>query len=148
MLSETWINANDDFRLDGFTCYNFPFLDTAMQRETRVAIFIRKSLKDGVLAVRNNKDIIVWLKLRKDFFGFTRDIYIANLYIVPENSTHLPTNVFGIIHQEVANVPDACDVILCGDFNAHTDTVNDCVIEVNGSQGDLSDLLPTEMLLK
>ena len=40
------------------------------------------------------EDIIVWIRLKKEFFSFDKDVYIANVYFVPESSviicmTHL-----------------------------------------------------------
>ena len=89
-------------------------------------------------------DIIAWFIMRKSFFGLKHDVYIGNIYIVPENSTYLKHDAFDILYRYIEKIPDNAEVLLCGDFNARTGEVPDFVTHFGGSNGDLDNLLPPE----
>ena len=87
-------------------------------------------------------DVIVWIKLKRDFFGHPRYIYIAVVYIVPENSTHARHDPFGLLQNDIAYIPPGSQILLCGDYNAHTSIESDFVDNNDtGSDGELADYL-------
>ena len=51
-------------------------------------------------------------------------MYIANCYVVPENSLYLHYDPFGLIHDDIVNLPNDSFVLLAGDYNAHTNNEN------------------------
>ena len=92
MLSETWSSDQDDISLDGYFYYNYPRNykhPDAKRMSGGLGIFIRRELKDGVDIWSYTDDVIAWVILKKDFFGIQSDIYVANVYIVPEGSTYI-----------------------------------------------------------
>ena len=90
----------------------------------------------------NHEDIIAWKKLKKDFFGLQKDIFIANIYIVPEGSVHLKHVPLITLHNDISNLTKDCEIICCGDYNERTNTLPDFTDPVDGSDGLLADLLP------
>ena len=87
-------------------------------------------------------DVIVWIRLKRDFFGFSNDIYIAIIYIVPEYSTHTRHDPFGLLQSDIASIPEDSQILLCGDFNAHTNVEHDYAVNVDGgSDGELTDYM-------
>ena len=91
---------------------------------------------------KNIDDVIVWIKLKHDFFGLPIDIYIAVVYIVPENSTHATHDPFGLLQNDVACIPPGSQILFCGDYNAHTSVESDFMVHINeGSDGELADYL-------
>ena len=152
MLSETWnVKPSEDgyqeYELEGFQCIDIPrdFKHiNALRGSGGLCIYIRKNIfNTGVIFHKHHKDIIAWFKLRKEYFNLKKDIFIAAVYIPPENSTHTLSDVFGILYTEIASLPDNCEVLICGDMNART---NNCpavtLDEYTGSDGDLTSLMP------
>ena len=76
------------------------------------------------------------------FLDFESEIYLANIYIVPEGSAYIGYNEFHLLYDQVLNVPNECGIILCGDLNARTGVMPDFDVNCAGSNGDLDELLP------
>ena len=89
-------------------------------------------------------DIIAWIIRKKSFFGFRNDVYLANIYIVPEGSTYLKQNEFNLLYEDILKVPDNSEVLLCGDYNARTGVKLEFDVHFSGCNGDLNDLLPPD----
>ena len=146
LLTETWTKETDDFFLDGYIFYNYPRKfkhHNAIRKSGGLGIFLRKSITDGIVIGKCSEEIVAWIMLKKQYFGLNRDIYIANAYIVPETSAYLCHDAFGILQCDIASRPPDSDVILCGDYNAHTNVALDYIIdELDGSNGDLDNLVP------
>ena len=88
------------------------------------------------------KDIIAWVQLDKYIFGLETDTYIANIYGVPAGSTHLIDDPFDILLHDLSQLSAPCQILVCGDYNARTGTVDDYMIhDWSGSNGDLEHLL-------
>ena len=97
---------------------------------------------DGIEIWKYFDDVIVWIKLKCKLFGTIRDIYIAVVYIVPEGSTHSRQDSFALLHDYIACIPPGSEILLCGDYNAHTNVENDYMIEnLAGTNGDLDEYL-------
>ena len=146
LLTETWTSETDSFFLDGYIFHNYPRNfkhHNALRNSGGIGIFVRKS--DGIVIGKCSEDMIAWIMLKKQYFGLERDIYIANVYIVPETSAYLCHDAFGILQWDITSRPLESDVILCGDYNAHTNVAVDFVIdELEGSNGDLDSLIPND----
>ena len=99
---------------------------------------------EGIDIWCHTEDIVVWYILRKSFFGIKNDIYLGNVYIVPENSAYLRDDEFYILYQHIEKIPDNSEVLLCGEYNAQTGEVPDFEAHVFGTNGDLENLLPPE----
>ena len=69
--------------------------------------------------------MLVWVKLRCDFFHIDSDIYIANVYVVPEHSTNVTNDAFGMLQCELANLPSNHKILMCGDLTAATNIATD-----------------------
>ena len=108
-------------------------------------IFIRRELKDGVDIWSYTDDVIAWVILKKDFFGIQSDIYVANVYTVPEGSTYIRHDEYNVIYDHVVNIPSDSEILLCGDFNARTGTTPDFDTYFIRSNGDLDRLLPYDV---
>ena len=101
-----------------------------------VCIGIHKSLAAGVTRVQldSSEDVVV-VKLRANYFDLDRDTYLVNVYDSPTNGSfkkrkraaETGDGVTTLEHVEefLARVPFHEDVILLGDFNARTGTMDD-----------------------
>ena len=66
--------------------------------------------------------------------------------MVPQGSVHVRDDVFSILYGNLAQLPPESYVLICGDYNAHTNILPDYDIEnFHGSEGDLMELLPHDV---
>ena len=106
-------------------------------------MFIRCNVKHGLLFVKQDEDNVIWFKLRKQVFSLRNDIYLCNVYIVPEGSTHSNNDVFNVIIYDLAKFPLKAKILLYGNYNARTGTESDVITnEVHGTERGLSELIP------
>ena len=107
-------------------------------------IFIRKDIIQGVKIDKNYDDVLVWIKLFKEYFCLEQDVYLGSVYIYPENSLCTEEDQFQIIQQAVCDLPLNIDPYLLGDFNSRTKQMLDYVVdEIHGSDGPLSGMVDT-----
>ena len=107
-------------------------------------IFIRKDIIKGVKIIKNYDDVLVWIKLFKEYFYLERDVYLGSVYIYPENSLCTEEDQFQIIQKSVCELPQNIDPYLMGDFNSRIKQMLDYVIDgIHGSDGPLSNMLDT-----
>ena len=147
LISETWASDQSDFILEGFEYHNYPrhySHQNCKRNSGGLGVFVRQTIRGGIDMWCHTDDIIAWFIMRKSFFGLKHDVYIGNVYIVPENSTYLKHDAFDILYRYIEKIPDNAEVLLCGDFNARTGEVPDFVTHFGGSNGDLDNLLPPE----
>ena len=104
LLSETWTSDHDGFVLEGFEYHNYPrkcmHLNSA-RNSGGLGVFIRQSIREGIDIWCYTENIGVWYILRKPFFGIKHDIYMGNVYIVPEYSTYLRNDEFYILYKYI-----------------------------------------------
>ena len=66
--------------------------------------------------------------------------------MVPQGSVHVRDDIFSLLYGDLAQSPPESHVLLCGDYNAHTNVLPDYDIEnLHGSEGDLMELLPHDV---
>ena len=141
LFQETWSAAGDEFSLDGYVFFNFPRKyshQLSIRNSGGLGVFLKIGLSEGVKFIKHRDDILVWLKLDKNFFGLAKDLYVANVYIVPEISVYLCHDAFHILQDDLGGFPTNSDFLVCGDYNARTNVVPNFIGEVsNGNNGDL-----------
>ena len=111
LLCEIWASEQDDFTLEGFMYYNYPrkYKHHAAKRNSGgLGLFIRNELQNGVTIWTNTDDVIALIILKRSFFGFENDIYLAYVEIVPEGSTYLKYDEFSLLYDQILKVPDDC----------------------------------------
>ena len=91
LLQETWSAAGDEFNLDGYIFFNFPRKyrhKLSIRNSSGLCVFFKHEFSESVRVIKYTEDILVWSKLDKNFFGLANDLYVANIYIVPETSVY------------------------------------------------------------
>ena len=149
LLTETWTSDNAEIELKDFTFYNCPRKyrhPNAKRDSVGIGIFVRDHIKHGVVIWRNTEDVVAWIQLKAEYFGLKRDLYVANIYMVPQGSVHVRDDIFSLLYGDLAQLPPESHVLLCGDYNAHTNVLPDYDIEnFHDSEGDLMELLPHDV---
>ena len=84
----------------------------------------------------------MWLRLKKSFFRFDKDIYIGSVYIPPEGSSYVYDGIYEEIQQDMLTFPENSEILLVGEYNARTSTCTDFIFSSGGSDGELTKCLP------
>ena len=118
MFNETWSPNNEasEYELPGYELINIPRSfkhKLALRSSGGICLFVRKVLyKTGIEFHKNFEDLIVWIKLKKEYFGFKKDVFIACVYIPPENSSQTTSDAFGLLLDEITSLPKDSEVII------------------------------------
>ena len=105
-------------------------------------LLVKNELKHGIRITDNLNGDKIWIKLKKDFFNFEKDIFICFAYIPPLSSTYtrkLEYDIFQKIEDEKSKFPNEGNIILAGDFNAKTNVENDFVIDFEDDHSPVND---------
>ena len=69
-----------------------------------LGIFLRNNIKDCVDIMDGNTDVISWLRLYASFFGLNHDVYVTNIYIVPEGSSYHDKETFCLLYDQLSKI--------------------------------------------
>ena len=130
-LTESWSSEFSEFSLEGFESCNFPrdkIHKNARRPSGGIYLFLNRTLLKGIDIGFKKRDWIVWCKLKKDFFNFRHDLYVASIYIPPIDSNHAIDEPFSIIESDIASFPPDGNVLLLGDHNARTGGLTDFTV--------------------
>ena len=150
-LTETHSNDNS-LQIEGFKTTNVCFQKKSGKRGKTpygISVLIKNNISKYVTVVRVTKKHFIWVKISKTLTGYANDAFCCGLYIPPAGSIyytrHPDTNLFDSLNSDISHFGSIGDVLLKGDFNAHTGTLADTL-----SQSELLDhanILPANDLL-
>ena len=97
-----------------------------------LAAYVHDSLRPGVTKMPESGTEAIILKLKKEFFGLSRDIYICFAYCVPAssnvlNNPSMPDDIYDDLGDKLAKYAPMGDLILLGDLNARTQNLLDYI---------------------
>ena len=125
-LSETHIGPDFGMTLKGFKSIKSCRKISGNNRYFGgLCIFISNLIKQGVKVVKNDHPDIIWIKLKKDFFNLSKNIFICFTYISPSDSDYYKNNnftsddLFEYIRQDCAEFRPKGNILLMGDINAY-----------------------------
>ena len=134
-LVETWLPYGfNNINIPGYKSFSMCRKDIS-QRSRRgsggITILVRSNLRKGIKFLeKDSSEEFVWWKLDKSFFKMSHDIYICSVYVPPQNSSReLRTNIdhFECLQEKIYKFGTLGKILLCGDFNARTGTLNDFI---------------------
>ena len=140
-LYETWCSNSSVIELNEYKSINLfrKFQHKKAKRNSGgIVVYLKDYLVPGIELVRNDFDTIIWLKLKKDFFQFSEDIYLSGVYIWCENSPAYNVHnvdLFQVLEDDINFFSNIGSVYVVGDFNARVgnrlDYINcDCSISL------------------
>jgi len=132
-LQETWLKPGENFRIDSFSFYRS---DRSAKKSSRrnsggVVIMFRNKFSKGVTKLSIGHPDILWCKLDRNFFGLERDLYVGCAYFSPENSSSIKMEnnlVFETLQEDISKFSNQGDVLLLGDLNARTASLQESFI--------------------
>jgi hypothetical protein len=114
------LSSEDAFlHIEGYKCYNI-CRPKGKKASGGLAVYVDNSLRGGVTKMPLSGTESVFLKLKKEFFGLKRDVFICFAYCVPYNSpllgtTFMPTDIFEDLELKLAQFSSLGNLILMGD---------------------------------
>ena len=132
-ISETHSSCDGDFVIPGYellasVCRNKH--TNAKKQSGGVAVLAKLSINKGLKFIPspNLPDSVIWIKLDKQFFSFSIDVYCAFVYFSPEHSTYTQRenpDYFNKFENDLAHFKNKGLTIYAGDMNARTGTLQE-----------------------
>ena len=92
-LSETHAKSKDVLQYEGYKCYMNCRGNESQKPSGGLATFSKRNIIHGIQLVDKSVKDMFWFKLDKDFFKFSKDLYLCFAYISSTNSSYtLKTN--------------------------------------------------------
>ena len=97
-----------------------------------LAAYVHDSIRPGVTRMPESGTEAIILKMKKEFFGLSRDIFICFAYCVPAssnvlNSPTMPDDIYDDLCSKLAKYAPMGDLILMGDLNSRTQELLDYI---------------------
>ena len=96
-----------------------------------IAICIKQQLRGAAKQIPSRSDDIMWVKLNCKALGGNHDVIVGILYISPSNSNrtkNMTEPVWDILEEELMQFNNNEQILLTGDFNAHTGSLPDYIV--------------------
>ena len=90
---------------------------------------VNKAISKGIVILPFENSSFMWVKLNKEYFSLQNDMHICMLHIPPKNSTFTLKNGdgFEVLVNATRKYSSAGDLLVIGDFNAHTGRAADFI---------------------
>ena len=92
-----------------------------------IAVFVRETIKDMFSLEKSvNNDDAIWVKLKKERSGESKDIFIGTCYLNPSKSQKTDQKI-SKLSEDVISLQEKGEVIILGDLNARTGKLEDTI---------------------
>ena len=143
---ETWLNDLDHrTNIPGFCLIDKTTRKkhkNARRNSGGISVFAKNTIAKGIKQLPKNHPDILWIKLDHSFFKISRDIFIATIYISPENSKYYTDGIESVYERLLADTVKYSNlghVMVQGDFNGYTNTKPDYITFDDNSNIDQED---------
>ncbi|CAG2236161.1 unnamed protein product [Mytilus edulis] len=130
ILLETWKGECKEYNIPGFNTFSKirKKKKKAKRHSGGILVYYKKIYSKGISHIQEgtNSQNRLWLKLDKNFFGLTYDLYLCAVYIPPVNSTHYE-NDYTQLEKEISTYSNKGQIALIGDFNSRTSSHPDFI---------------------
>ncbi|CAG2224327.1 unnamed protein product [Mytilus edulis] len=130
ILLETWKGECKEYNIPGFNTFSKirKKKKKAKRHSGGILVYYKKIYSKGISHIQEgtNSQNRLWLKLDKNFFGLTHDLYLCAVYIPPVNSTHYE-NDYTQLEKEISTYSNKGQIALIGDFNSRTSSHPDFI---------------------
>ena len=92
-IAETHCDNEQVINIENYKCFKICRSKNKKNNRTYggLAILYKNSLQKGIKFLEHSNNDYVWIKICKNFFTFSQDIYMCVAYIPPENSPFYKT---------------------------------------------------------
>ena len=130
-LIETHHKSNEEasLHIDGYKCFS-----TCRPKRKNVkhhkpsgglAVYVHNSIRPGVTRHSLSGTESIFIKLKKEFFGLEKDIFVCFAYCVPYSSkvfseAFMPDDIFEDLESKLSQLVGLGSIVLLGDMNSRT----------------------------
>ena len=131
-LTETHVHSEtvEQLSIPGFQLLGYKNNKKNIRSNTApggIAIFCRENVANIFTIINTDNEDIVWTKLKKEQIGTNTDIFLATCYLSPaREKVDTNTKMFNL-REETMHFRAKGHVIINGDLNAWTGTINDTI---------------------
>ena len=127
---------SDLLHIPNYKCFDLCRKKDASKRHFKasggLAAYVHDSLRPGVIRMPESGTETIILKLKKDFFGLSQDIFIFFAYCVPAssnvlNNASMPEDIYEDLTEKIAKYSAMGQIMLIGDLNARTQELLDYI---------------------
>lgn len=98
---------------------------TSKRGRAGVSVLIRNKHSDFVSNIKSASPNKIWSRLKGHLFGIHSDIFLAAVYLPPlQSQRKAGEDILSVLEQEIHKFFKQGQIILLGDFNARTGTLN------------------------
>ena len=120
-LVETWHTSKTKICLKGFD--SLDVMRTKKCKRGRnsggIIVFIKNTIRKGVVQLKSKIQDSMWLKLNRNFFGIQKDLYLCVTYRKPSDLKGCEA-YFTALEDEISKFSAQGSVCITGDINART----------------------------
>ena len=132
-FTETQCNDDTPITMPGYFVWRKtrPKHKKAKRYSGGIAICIKQQLRGAAKQIPSRSDDIMWVKLNCKALGGNHDVIVGILYISPSNYTrtkNMTEPVWDILEEELMQFNNNEQILLTGDFNAHTGSLPDYIV--------------------
>ena len=126
-LQETWAK-DETLTFQGYTVYSTVKNTVSKRGQAGVSVLIRDHHQKFVSRIHSDSPNIIWCRLDKQLLGLQADIFLAAVYLPPlQSQRKAGEDVISILEKEIHKYSTQGQILLLGDFNARTGTLNDFI---------------------
>ena len=137
LMTETWADEFSDLSVDGFKLISLNRTErklSAKRNSGGIALYIRDSFHKYCTLLEKSGDDIICIKIDKQIFNLSNDLYVCLCYIIPSGSSReafVDSDVLDRLSDfiiKTANVTnDSYNLLICGDLNSRIGSEQDFV---------------------
>ena len=144
-LSETHVGPETSISIEGYhaTPNNRKVCKSNNRYYGGMAVLIHLDIKKGVSVITDGDTESIWVRLKREFFGFEKDLYIGYVYVVPENSPlsdRSSDDPYAQIISKYQMYQEKGNVVIMGDMNGRTAVRYDYIANDSAEYSPLPDL--------
>ena len=129
------ITESNMTKIENLELKNFSILKTKerpfyIRASGGITVLVKNDIKEFVNYIDTESEFVLWIEIDKKLTGYKSNIILGTVYIPGETSTYFCKDAYDVINNERINYfYDKDNIILGGDFNSRTNTLNDFIIQ-------------------
>lgn len=93
-------------------------------------MYVKSKISKGVTVIKTDNQNALWCKLDKRFFNLPNNIYLGTIYFSPRSYENSKSEDYiAELENDVAHFSCKGDVIIQGDFNARTGSLQEFIFD-------------------
>ena len=127
-LQETKLDDIDSVSISGYELFTKNRKQISRYRSGGIALFVRNELSSYIHIMKNESKLVLWFSISKTILKTSEDLICGIVYIPPVGSRFKHPDPYLELQREFDRFClNSKHVLLCGDFNSRTATLNDFV---------------------